>query len=211
MSVIDTQAVLYWFRRLIHLDARVFDDVRSNPSATIPSVLVVLVACVIAGLGGWVWWIVNGYPRAGDIFLHSAIFGSILAVVFWGILWLGIVYLTLTQVLRQRTYFEQLMRVMGVAASPLALMALMFIPGISFAIGLASLALTFGLTAIAIKSATTADYAQVLVANFLGFLAWAAALTLLASADSSFRPHAPGVFLYNSIDTAVHEGLQAAP
>ena len=208
----DLREVLGWLRRLVYLDLAVFDEVRSNPSATIPGVVVVLVACFIAGLGGWLWWVMQDFGGGRDIFLHSALIGSLIAVVLWGLAWLGMVYLLLTQVFRQRAYVEQLLRVMGLAATPLALMGLMFVPGLSLGIGVASLALTFGLTCIAIRSVTTADNAQVLAANFAGFFVWAAVLSLLASSNlDSARPHAPGVFLYHAVTTIAGDIFELSP
>jgi hypothetical protein len=200
VAIADMQEVVAWLRRLyIDLDTRIFDEVRTNPTATIPGFLVAALSVFISGLGGWLWWIINDYPNSSDILVNSALLGSLLAIVLW-VLWLGIVYFMLTQVFRERAYVEQLLRVMGLAASPLALMGLMFIPGLSLAIGLASLALTFGLTNIAIRSVTTADPARVLVANLLGFFVWCAALTLLAGASATtVEPHAPGIFLFNAV------------
>ena len=195
----DVQQVIEWLRRLINLDVRVFEEVRSNPNATFPGVIIVTIAMFIAGLGGWLWWIVHDFGNSGDILVHSALVGSAIAVVLWGLVWLGLVYVLLTQVFRERAYVEQLLRVMGLAAAPLALMGLMFIPAISFGIGVAALALSFGLTNIAIQTVTTANAGRVLVANFCGFFVWAAVLTLLASASfSRLEPHAPGVFLFNA-------------
>lgn len=194
----DTREVAAWLRRLVYLDTTVFDEVRSIPTATIPGVAVVAAATFIAGLGGWLWWMQQDFGRSGDVFLHSTVIGSLIAVALWG-LWLALVYVMITQVFRERAYVEQLMRVMGLAAAPLALMGLMFIPGLSLGIGITALALTFGLTSIAISSASTANGAQVLAANLVGFFVWAAALTLLASASlSSVQPHAPGVFLFKA-------------
>lgn len=194
----DTREVAAWLRRLAYLDTTVFDEVRSIPTATIPGVAVVAAATFIAGLGGWLWWMLQDFGRSGDVFLHSTVIGSLIAVALWG-LWLALVYVMITQVFRERAYVEQLMRVMGLAAAPLALMGLMFIPGLSLGIGITALALTFGLTSIAISSASTANGAQVLAANLVGFFVWAAALTLLASASlSSVQPHAPGVFLFKA-------------
>jgi hypothetical protein len=190
---------LGWLRRLIYLDTTVFDDVRSDPTATISGVLVAGVAFLISGIGGWLWWRLNDFGASGDVFVNSAIAGSLLAWALWG-LWIVLTFVTLTQVFRERAFLEQLLRVMGLATAPMALMGLMFIPGISFGIGVAALALTFGLTTIAIKSATTADQAQVLVANLVGFLVWASLLTLVSSANTtSTKPHAPGIFLYNTV------------
>ena len=193
----DFQEVVTWLKRLVNLDTRVFDEIRTNPTATIPGAIIAFVSILIAGLGGWLWWVVSGYPDTKDILVHSAIFGAIFGFILWAFVWLGLVYMVLTQFFRERAYVEQLLRVMGLAAAPLALMGLMFIPEISFAIGLASLALAFGLTNIAIRSVTSADPARVMVANLLGFFVWCAALTLLAKASN---PNSPGIFLFNSVN-----------
>jgi len=200
---LDLQAVVTWLKRLANLDLTVFDDVRTNPGATLPGVLVAGASMLIAGIGGWLWWVVKDYPAqddsplpATDVLLHSGLIGAALATVLWGFIWLLIVYVMLTQVFRKRAYVEQLLRVMGLGAAPMALMGLMFIPGLSFAIGVSSLGLTVALTSVAVKSVTSADNGEVLAANLLGFFVWASALTLLAS---SVEPHAPGIFLHNAL------------
>jgi hypothetical protein len=180
----------------------VFDEVRTNPAATIPCALIAAGAMLIGGLGGWLWWTVRDFPESGQILVHSAIIGSAIAVALWGG-WLGLVYVMLTQVFRARAYVEQLLRVMGLGMAPMALMGLMFIPGISLAIGMAALAMTFALTCVAISSASTAEPGQVLMANLVGFLVWAGVLTLLAnSGGSQLQPHSPGVFLFNVFNDA---------
>jgi hypothetical protein len=211
---LDLQAVVNWLKRLANLDMRVFDEVRANPGATLPGVLIATVSIFISGIGGWLWWVVKDYPAqddsplpATDILVHSGLIGSALATVLWGFIWLLIVYVMLTQVFRQPAYVEQLLRVMGLAAAPMALMGLMFIPGLSLAIGISALALTVALSNIAIKSVTAADNAQVLAANLFGFFVWCSALTLLASA---VEPHAPGVFLFNSISRIADDILNVA-
>jgi hypothetical protein len=211
---LDLQAVVNWLKRLANLDMRVFDEVRTNPGATIPGVIVAGCAMLVSGIGGWLWWVVKDYPAqddsplpASDILVHSGLIGSVLATVLWGFIWLLIVYVMLTQVFRQQAYVEQLLRVMGLAAAPMALMGLMFVPGLSLAIGVTALALTVALSNIAIKSVTSADNAQVLAANLFGFFVWCSALTLLASA---VEPHAPGVFLFNSISRIADDVLSIA-
>jgi hypothetical protein len=200
---VDLDVVVVWLKRLANLDMTVFDEVRNNPAATIPGVLVAGASMLIAGIGGWLWWVVRGYPTtddsplpATDVLVHSGLIGGVLATALWGFIWILIVYVMLTQVFRHHAYVEQLLRVTGIAVAPMALMGLMFVPGISFAIGISALALTVALTNLAIKSVTDADDAQVLVANLFGFFVWSAALTLLARA---VEPHAPGVFLFNAI------------
>jgi hypothetical protein len=192
---VDPQTILVWLRRLASLDTTVFDDIRGNPTATIPAVIVVAAAVLLSGIGGWLAWVVQGYPNQGDVFLKSALLGSLLASAIWGIGWVLIIYILLTQFFRERVFLEQLLRVMGVAMAPLALSIFMWIPQVSLAIGLASLALTFALTSLAIQRVTTADPARVLVANFAGFLVWCVILTLLVSVRNQY---APGVFLFNA-------------
>jgi hypothetical protein len=189
----DPQTVSQWLRRLAALDLRVFEDVRTNPAATIPAVLVAGASIFLSGVGGWLWWLTKDYPGRGDILVESAVFGSLLALVLWGLAWLLVTFVVLTQVLRERVYLEQLLRVMGLAMLPMALSLLMFIPGITLGVGLASLGLTFALTTIAIQSVTTADAGQVLIANGAGFLLWAAVLSLVATPENAL---APGIFLY---------------
>lgn len=194
---VEARSMSVWLQRLLNLDMQVFDDVRSTPAATIPCVAIAALSMLLAGIGGWLWWSLKGYPAQQDILINSALIGSLLAMVLWGFVWLLIVYVMLTQVFRERAYLEQLLRVMGLAMSPMAFMVLMFVPGLSLAVGVITLALTFGLTNIAIRSVTTADNARVLAANLLGFAVWCGALTLLAD---SIEPYAPGVFLFASID-----------
>jgi hypothetical protein len=204
---LDVQQVMAWMKRLIYLDTRVFEEVRTNPTATIPGFLIAALSMFIAGFGGWLWWMLQDFGSDSDILVHSALIGSALAIFFW-LVWMIVVYVLLTQVFRQRAYLEQLLRVMGLATAPIALMGLMFIPVVSFAIGLAALVLVFGLTCVAISTVCTANPAQILVANLAGFFVWAVALTLLASGTGSGadqQPHAPGIFLYQAWVDAISE------
>ena len=159
----DLQIIMAWLRRLANLDMTVFDDARNHPGATLPGVMIAGSAMLLAGIGGWLWWVLKDYPArddsplpATDVLLHSGLIGAALATVLWGFIWLLIVYFMLTQVFRHSAYVEQLLRVMGLAAAPMALMLLMFIPGVSLAIGMTALALTVALTNVAIKSVTPA-------------------------------------------------------
>jgi hypothetical protein len=200
--ILDFQLISAWLKRLAQLDIRVFDEVRTNPAATIPCAFIAAVSILIGGIGGWLWWSIRGFPESGAILMHSAIIGSAIAVVLWGLAWLGLVYVMLTQMFRARAYVEQLLRVMGLGMAPMALMGLMFVPGISLAIGVAALAFTFALMCVAVSTASNAEPGQVLVANLVGFIVWAGVLTLLANSGSEVQPHAPGVFLFNVFSDA---------
>ena len=180
--------------RLVRLDTSVFDEVRQDPAATIPAVVVAAASTFLAGIGGWLWWWVQDYGDSGDIFIKSTIIGSLLSIVLW-VLWLLVSWVILTQVFREEADWQQMLRTMGMATLPLALSAIMFVPLISFGVALASIALFFGLTTIAIQAVTPANAARVLVANLAGFAVWAIILGLMVGTDDQY---APGVFLYDA-------------
>ncbi len=196
----DMQGMFNRLMRLARLDTTVFDEVRLDPGATVPAVIVVVVATLLAGVGGWLWWtMTQSYGDGGKVFIQSLILGSVFSIALW-VAWLLIVYVLLTQVFRAQADIQQLVRVMGLAAAPLALSVLMFIPVLDFGIGLASLALFFGLTTIAVRSATNASEGVVLVCNFAGFAVWAIVLGLLVTSSNYF---APGFFLMDAANEAL--------
>jgi len=192
--------------RLFRLDTTVFDEVRHEPAATVPAIMVVVGASALAGIGGWIWWAVQGFGSGGEIFIESVVMGSIFCVALW-IVWLLVAWVMLTQLFREDADWQQMLRTMGLAAAPLALSVLMFIPGVGFGIGLASVALFFGLTTIAIQAVTPANPARVLVANLCGFAVWAIVLGLLATPSSHL---APGIFLVDSATEALSNVIDHA-
>ena len=181
-------------QRLLLLDTTVFDEVRHDPAATLPAVFVVTASTLLAGIGGWLWWLTQDFPNGGQVLFESVVLGSVFSVALW-IVWLLVAYVILTQLFREDADWQQMLRTMGMAAAPLSLSLAMFIPGISFGVGLASVALFFGLTTIAIQSTTAAGPAHVLVANLAGFAIWAIVLGLLVTSESYL---APGIFLIDS-------------
>ena len=191
---IDVAILADRLQRLLRLDTSVFDEVRQDPAATLPAVFVVITSTVLAGIGGWLWWLTQGFPDGGQVLFESVVLGSIFSVALW-IVWLLVAYVILTQIFREDADWQQMLRTMGMAAAPLSLSVLMFIPGISFGVGLASVALFFGLTTIAIQSTTAAGPAHVLIANLAGFAIWAIVLGLLVTSESFL---APGIFLIDS-------------
>ncbi len=193
-------------QRLLRLDTSVFEEVRHDPAATVPAILVVVVSTLLAGIGGWVWWIVQDYGDTGKVFVQSVILGTIFSVALW-IVWLLVAWVVLTQIFREEADWQQMLRTMGMASVPLSLSVALFIPGINFGVGLASVALFFGLTTIAIQSVTPASAARVLVANLAGFAVWAIVLGLLVTSSSYL---APGVFLFDAPSDAL-SGIASYP
>ena len=188
-------------QRLFRLDTSVFDEVRQDPAATIPAVLVLTVATLLSGIGGWLWWSVQGYGDGGQVFIQSVIMGSIFSIALW-IVWLLVAWVILTQVFREDADWHQMLRTMGMASAPLGLSIGLFVPGIDFGVGLASIALLFGLTTIAIQATTAAGSARVLVANLAGFALWAIVLGLLVTSETFL---APGIFLFDGASEGLSE------
>jgi hypothetical protein len=191
----DVNALMQRVRRLATLDTTVFDEVRGDASSTVPAVAVAVVGTLLFGAGGWLWWVIADLPDSGEIFFESLILGGLFSVGLW-IAWMAIVYVMLTQVFRARADFQELLRVMGFAAAPLALGVLMFIPAIEFGIALTVVALFFGTTVLAVQAATDAAPGQVLVANAAGFLVWSVVLGLLVSGGDNVL--GPGIFVFDA-------------
>jgi hypothetical protein len=197
-SSFDPNVLIGRVRRLAMLDTTVFDEVRMDRTATVPAIIVAVASIFIFGIGGWLWWIFNGYdssglPSTGDILLKSVIFGTILGTLFWAA-WVGITYVLLSQVFRARVDLNDLIRVMGFAAAPLAVGILMFIPSLELAIGITALALMFATTVIAVQSVTDAAAGKVLAASGAGFLLFTIMLALFVGEENAY---APGVFIFD--------------
>ena len=188
-------------QRLFRLDTSVFEEVRRDPAATVPAMAVVASSTVLSGIGGWLWWLVQDFGDAGKVLAQSVILGTVFSVALW-IVWLLVAWVILVQLFREEADWQEMLRTMGMAAAPLAISVAIFIPGISFGVGLASIALFFGLTTIAIQAVTPASPARVLVANLAGFSIWAIVLALLVTSDSFL---APGIFLFDAPSDALGE------
>jgi hypothetical protein len=189
----NVNALIERLRRLAMLDTSVFDEVRTDQAATLPALLVVIGSTFLFGLGGWLWYITQDFhPDSAEFFLKSAIIGTIIAVILWGV-WVAITYVMLTQIFRARADVNELVRVMGFAVAPLALGLFMFIPALDFAIALVAVALMFGTTFIAVQTASDASPGRALVANAAGFAIWALVLELLVTTSNTY---APGIFIF---------------
>ena len=73
--------------RLVRLDTSVFEDVRHDPTATIPAVVVAVGSTLLAGIGGWIWWVVQDYGDSSKVLVQSVILGTVFSVALW-IVWL---------------------------------------------------------------------------------------------------------------------------
>jgi hypothetical protein len=192
----DPNVLIGRVRRLAMLDTSVFEEVRMDKTATVPAIIVVGASIFLFGIGGWLWWIFNGYDAyagSGEVLFKSAIIGTIVGVLFWAA-WVGITYVLLSQVFRARVDLNDLIRVMGFAALPLAFGLLMFIPMLEYAVGITAIALMFGTTVLAVQTVTDAPAGRVLAATGGGLLLWTVMLALFVGERNAY---APGVFIFD--------------
>lgn len=207
----DFQTLWQRLLRVARLDATAFLEVRNDPAATAPAVIVVAVATILAGLGGWLLFISRipslpkdlpapaqaviseALPSGSRFFVHSVVVGSIAEIVMW-LVWVAVTAGMLRYVWHRQAEFLPLMRTMGLAFFPVALSLLMVIEVLATPIGLISLAAAVLLSGVAVEAATEAEPAQVLFSNLVGFAIFAIVLGLLGR-NGQF--YAPGLFAFS--------------
>jgi hypothetical protein len=187
-----------WLLRLAKLDLTVFDDVKDDVSATVPTLTVAVVASFLSGLGSWLWWTFEDFPDAGEVFFKSFLIGSILQVGVW-FLWVYVTAMILSRGLGVAADLNRLLRTMALAFAPMAIAVLMLISFFTIPFGVIAVAATFGLTFVAIQAATDAEPQQVMLANIVGFVVFAVSLGILANVSEVYDIGglAPGLFFFN--------------
>jgi hypothetical protein len=187
-----------WLGRLIRLDLTVFDDVKDDASATGPAIAVVIVASFLAGLGTWLWGVVEDAPNKGEIFIKATILGSIFQIALW-VLWVWIVGMLLSRVFGAGADMNRLMRTMGLAFAPMAISLLVLLSVLSIPFAAIAIGATFLLTNAAIASASDAPADRVALANLVGFAAFALILGILSNVAEwgNVGGLAPGIFFFN--------------
>ena len=116
-----------WLLRLARLDLTVFDDVKDDVSATVPTLTVAVVASFLSGLGSWLWWTFQDFPKGGgDVFIKSFLMGSILQVGVW-FLWVYVAAMVLSKGLGVTADLNRMIRTMGLAFAPMGIAVLMLI------------------------------------------------------------------------------------
>jgi hypothetical protein len=188
-----------WLLRLARLDLTVFDDIRDDVSATAPTLTVAVVASFLSGLGSWLWWVFQDFPKGGtDVFIKSFLLGSILQVGVW-FLWVYIAAMVLSRGFRVPADLNRLLRTMGLAFAPMAIAVLMFIDFFAVPFGVIGVGATLVLTYVAIQAATDAEPRQAVLANVTGFVIFAIILGILSNLSEVYNTGglAPGLFFFN--------------
>lgn len=198
----DFQTLAQRLLRVARLDVSAFLEVRDDPVATLPALVVVVASSLLAGLGGWLFYLADhtsnpylaGQPfDSGGFFVRSVLTGSLFAILLW-FGWVIVTTAMLERVWKRRVQFVRLTRTMGLAYFPIGLSLFMFIPGLATPIGVSALAAAVLLSGVAVEASTDAEPAEVLFANLAGFALFAIVLGL---AGRDLRWYAPGIFAFS--------------
>ena len=180
--------------RILRLDASVFAELRADSSATPFSLAVAAAAIFLMGLGGYLWVAIEFEPE-GEVFWKSVLAGGLIAFIAW-LGWMVAAYFVLANVYREAVRPDEVIRIGGAAAAPLALSFFMFIPGINFGVAVLSVVLWAVYTVLALSAGLGIAVQRAAVASLAGFALWMLVMPLIVSADN---PLGPGLLLFDSI------------
>lgn len=199
----NLHSVSGWLGRLIRLDVTIFDEIRSEPSATPSAIVIVFGASVMAGIGSWLWAVQWRGVEATDVFIKSLVVGSVLQTLAWFI-WVYLVFQVLARAYSVRVDFSELIRTMGFAFAPVGISILIAVVGFTIPFGVFSMTCAVLLTYFATESASSAEPRQILVANFAGFAVFAVVMGVLANigevsstGGAQIGGLAPGLFFFD--------------
>lgn len=199
----NLHSVSGWLGRLIRLDVTIFDEIRSEPSATPSAIVIVFGASVMAGIGSWLWAVQWRGVEATDVFIKSLLVGSVLQTLAWFI-WVYLVFQVLARAYGARVDFSELIRTMGFAFAPVGISILIAVVGFTIPFGVFAMTCAVLLTYFATESASSAEPRQILVANFAGFAVFAIVMGVLANigevsstGGAQIGGLAPGLFFFD--------------
>ena len=199
-QVLDWRGTLRRARRLIAGDAAVLSEVARDERQTLVAVLLAATAVLAAALGGWAWLALTGDGLStGRVVIREFVLGGAFGLAAW-VFWVIATHATLRTVYDQRVDRSQLLRAMGFAAIFAGVQLAMVVTPLSFAIGLIALGAWFLASTAAVEAAAPSlTRREALVSTGVGFVVFAAALSLLADLAGM----APGVFAH-AADLAVY-------
>ncbi len=194
------QTATSWVWRIFRLDFSVFDEIRSDSTATTAAVLTVLASSLLAGLGSWLWALQHDFPSidGAEVLVKSTILGGLIQTGLW-FLWVYLVDLVLVRGYGARISFTDLVRTMGFAFVPVSLSVLVAIPPLAIPIGVISFGMALLFTNIAIQQVSGSDVREATLANLTGFGAFAVVLGICANLAEvgTFGGLAPGIFFFS--------------
>ncbi len=197
----DGARTMGWLGRIARLDFTVFDDLRSDRSATPIAVLVVLAASVVAGIGTLIWALQHdefGGIDMMEVLLKAVIIGSVVQTAVW-FAWVYITYMLAARVFGSAASIGELTRVMGFAFAPVALSVLIAIAPLAVPFGLLAFGLTLMLTTAAVERAAEIEPRQAMLSTLGGFAVFLMFMGAFANVMevATFGGLAPGILFFS--------------
>lgn len=195
------QTIAGWVVRVLRLDFTALDEVRSEPQATMASIMVVLGSSIMCGIGTWLWAIQHddfGAIDTNEVLLKALLAGSIIQTAVW-FLWVYVVYQVLTRGYNARAEFAELVRTMGFSFAPASLGIFVGLTMLAVPLGVLSMAIAFLMGNIAVQSASDAEPREATIANIAGFATFAIVMGVFANVAEvgTFGGLAPGIFFFS--------------
>ena len=187
--------------RLARFDFTAFDEIRADPSATVSAVLIVLGSSVLAGIGSWLWAVqgpdFQGLDRM-DLFLRSAILGSLVQTGVW-FLWVYGVGWLITHLYKAKADFLELVRTMGFAFAPVSLSVFIVVAFLAVPVGIFAFAVTILLSSVAVQTTSDGDGGHAMLATLLGFGGFLIVMGVFANVleVGTFGGVAPGILFFS--------------
>jgi hypothetical protein len=195
------QVLAGWLSRVARLDFSVFDEVKSERTATASAVLVVLGASLLAGLGSWIWSMqhddYNGLG-AGEVFIKTVLGGSVVqTMVFFA--WVYLTHLLLTRMFGAQVLFQELVRTMGLAFAPVSLSLFVAVAPLAVPFGVLSLGLALLASNAAVEQTAGVTPREATFANVAGFAAFLVFMGAFANVAEAgvFGGLAPGLLFFS--------------
>jgi len=187
--------------RIVRLDYTVFDELRSDRSATPAALFIVLAAGVIAGLGTFLWALQHDDFTGVDVMevlLKAVVIGSIVQTAVW-FAWVYITYMLAARVFGSVVHFGELTRVMGFAFAPVALGVLIAIAPLAVPFGLLAFGITLMLTTAAVERVAEIEPRQAMLSTLGGFTVFLIFMGAFANVMevATFGGLAPGILFFS--------------
>ncbi len=175
----DWRRALSLYRRLLAGDLGVMREVSRAESDTAPALAVLLVGVLAAGLGSWIWAVLDS-----GVVGHSAVrvlaLGSLASVAGWSV-WLVVIRHALRSIFAIQVELRDLARPLALVGGFAVWQFFMLAGPVSFAVGLVVVLASVLLAVIAVRAAVPeADDRAAVISVGVGFGVYALALSMLA-------------------------------
>lgn len=180
-------------RRLLAGDLRTFRETANTETDGAPTLAAMALATLAAALGAWLWLVFTGEGvSVGHAAGRIIGLGLVCAIAAWAAS-LAATWWTIQRLFDVRVELRRLARPLALAAGLGVWQVLLFVPGISFAVGILGLTAWFLLSVVAVRAAAPdLDERGSVVSVGIGFSLYILLLTLAANVAGI----APGVFVH---------------